>query len=139
MTTSDTRTGDGLSALATGFARDVPGVAHAAVVSPSGSLVAASVGLPPGRAAQLSDTACRLMQLSEEAADTFTGSGVIQAMIEMELGYLYVMALSTGGCLAAVASPRAELGVLAYEMAVLVDQIELELGTSGVSGAQRAV
>lgn len=139
MATSSARSGDRLGALATAFARDVPGVAHAAIVSASGSLVAASVGLAPGRAAQLSDMASRLLQLSQEAADTFTGSGVIQAMIEMDLGYLYVMALNSGGCLATVASPRCDLGVLAYEMAVLVGRIELETASSDVPDEQRAV
>lgn len=138
MTASNGRSGDGLNRLTTDFARDVPGVAHAAVVSSSGSLIAASVGLPPGRAAQLSDMACRLMQLSEEAADTFTGGGVIQAMVEMELGYLYLMALDNGGSLATVASPRCDLGVLAYEMAVLARRIGLEMEASGISDAQRA-
>lgn len=138
MTASLGRQTDSLSRLATDFAREVPGVAHAAVVGSSGVLVAGSAGLTPGRGAEVSEMASRLLQVAAEAAGRLNNGGVLQTMVEMERGYLYLMSLSGGGCLATVATPRCDLGLLAYEMTLLVDRIELELAPEKLRDARRA-
>jgi hypothetical protein len=43
-----------------------------------------------------------------------------QTIIEMESGFLLVTAAGSGTCLAVIAGPDADLGLVAYEMAVLV-------------------
>jgi predicted regulator of Ras-like GTPase activity (Roadblock/LC7/MglB family) len=49
--------------------------------------------------------------------------GVLQAVIELEDGYLVVTEAGTGACLALLASSHADLGMVAYEMNVLVQQV----------------
>ena len=38
----------------------------------------------------------------------------------MERGYLLVMAVSDGSCLAVLAAPSCDIGIIGYEMALLV-------------------
>jgi predicted regulator of Ras-like GTPase activity (Roadblock/LC7/MglB family) len=48
------------------------------------------------------------------------GGLVKQAVVEMDRGLLVVMAISDGSCLAALADSSCDVGVVAYEMTVLV-------------------
>jgi predicted regulator of Ras-like GTPase activity (Roadblock/LC7/MglB family) len=41
----------------------------------------------------------------------------------MDHGYLFVMAVNGGGWLVTLASPRSDIGTVAYEMAGLAEQI----------------
>jgi uncharacterized protein len=38
----------------------------------------------------------------------------------MEKGFVFVMLISDGSCLAVLAAPNADIGVIGYEMALLV-------------------
>lgn len=118
--------------LVTDLVHRVAGVAHAVVVSADGLLLAASSELPPDRAEQLSAVAAGLMRLADGAAQSFKGGAVTQTLVEMELGYLFLMSIDEGACIAALVSPRCDLGAVAYEMTVLVDV----LGARLARGAQ---
>lgn len=109
--------------LVTDFVRRVAGVAHAVVVSADGLLLAKSAALPQDRAEQLCAVASGLMNLSSSAASNFKGGAVNQTVIEMELGYLLMMSISDGSSLAVLASPRCEIGTVAYEMTMLVERV----------------
>ena len=50
----------------------------------------------------------------------FGGGEVRQTIIEMDAAFLFVMAAGQGTCLAVVSSADANVGVMAYEMAMLV-------------------
>jgi predicted regulator of Ras-like GTPase activity (Roadblock/LC7/MglB family) len=41
-------------------------------------------------------------------------------VVEMEGGFMFIMSISDGSCLAVLAAPNCNVGVVAYEMAVLV-------------------
>ncbi len=41
----------------------------------------------------------------------------------MEKGFLFVMSVSDGSCLAVLASPSCDVGVVGYEMAMLVTKV----------------
>lgn len=127
---------DSVGRLVTDFVRNVAGVAHAVVIGVDGDLLAASSGLSGEHAQQLTEVATGLMRLARGAADSFKGGGVSQTVIEMELGYLFLMSISGGGCVAALASPRSDLGTVAYEMTVLVDDLgpRLAPGSGGLNG-----
>jgi predicted regulator of Ras-like GTPase activity (Roadblock/LC7/MglB family) len=43
-------------------------------------------------------------------------------MVEMELGCMLLMAIGDGACLAVLAAPRCDMGLVAYEMTLLVDR-----------------
>lgn len=105
------------------FARDVPGVSHAVLVSADGLLVAASEHLPVERADQLAAVSSGLASLSTGAAQLFDGGEVLQSVVEMENGYLLLMRVGDGSHLAALAATSCDIGQVGYEMAVLVERV----------------
>lgn len=126
MTTSDPGA-RGFSWLVSDFVQRVAGVAHAVIVEPDGSMRAGSARLSPERAEQLCSVASNLMRLSREAAQSFKGGSVNQTMVEMELGFLFLMSIDDGSCLAALASPRCDLGEVAFEMSTLVEVLNKQV------------
>jgi predicted regulator of Ras-like GTPase activity (Roadblock/LC7/MglB family) len=52
---------------------------------------------------------------------------VRQTIIEMDSAFMFVMAAGQGTCLAVLASADANLGVMAYEMAMLVRRMGIYL------------
>lgn len=125
--TSSAGQSDSFGWLVTDFVRRVAGVAHAAVVSADGLLLAGSEGLPQERAEQLSAVASGLMSLTEGAARCFEAGSVNQTVVEMEQGYLFLMSISDGSSLAVLASPRCDIGLVAYEMTLLVERVGSQL------------
>ena len=93
-----------LNWLITAFADRVPSVAHALVVSSDGLPLACSNGLPPDRVDQLAAVTSGLNSLVEGASRIFEGGPVSQTVVEMEQGFLLVMAVSDGSCLAVLAA-----------------------------------
>jgi uncharacterized protein len=109
--------------LVSNFARDVPGVTHAVLVSADGLLVAASEHLPGERADQLAAVSSGLASLSTGAAQLFDGGQVLQSVVEMENGYLLLMRVGDGSHLATLASTSCDIGQVGYEMAILVERV----------------
>jgi uncharacterized protein len=105
------------------FARSTPGVAHAVVVSADGLPVAVSERLDRAKADQLAAIASGVASLSQGAARCFDGGPVRQTVVEMERGLLFVMAISDGSCLAVLAASSCDVGVVGYQMAVLVVRV----------------
>jgi predicted regulator of Ras-like GTPase activity (Roadblock/LC7/MglB family) len=120
--------------LVSKFARDIPGVAHAVLVSVDGLLIAASEHLPPERADQLAAVTSGLASLSAGAAQLFDGGRVLQSVVEMNHGYVLIMQVGDGSQLATLASKSCDIGQVAYEMAVLVERV----GNSVQSTRRRA-
>ena len=109
--------------IITDFAERVPSVAHAIVVSADGLPLAFSEGFPKDRADQLAAVTSGLSSLTQGAARVFEGGPVTQTIVEMRRGVLLVMAISDGSSLALLASADCDLGLVAYEMALLVDRV----------------
>jgi predicted regulator of Ras-like GTPase activity (Roadblock/LC7/MglB family) len=108
--------------LVSAFVEEVPGVAHAVVVSADGLPMAFSRGFPQDRADQLAAIAAGLVSLTQGAARVFEGGGVTQTLIEMERGLLLAMQISDGSSLAVLASPDCDMGLVAYQMTILVER-----------------
>jgi predicted regulator of Ras-like GTPase activity (Roadblock/LC7/MglB family) len=102
------------------FARSTPGVAHAAVVSSDGLLIAASERLDRERADQLAVITSGLASLAAGAAAHLNGGAVKETVVDMDQGFLFVMTISDGSCLSVIATRSCEISVVAYGMAVLV-------------------
>jgi len=117
-----TRPVQDLNWLVTNFVERVPAVAHSIVVSADGLPLAYSQGFPADRVDQLSAITSGLTSLTQGAARVFEGGPVTQTVVEMEQGLLLVMAISDGSSLAVLASTDCDLGLIAYEMALLVEQ-----------------
>ena len=113
--------------LVSNFAERVPGVAHAVVVSADGLLLAGSYALPADRAEQVSTVASGLVSLAKGAARCFDYGDVVQTIVEMRQGYLFLMSISDGSCLAVLAAPTCEMDVVAYEMSMLVERMATRL------------
>jgi hypothetical protein len=115
--------GNTLDWLVSKFAREVPGVAHALLVSVDGLPIAASERLPRERADQLAAVASGLASLASGAAQLFEGGQVLQSVIEMEQGYLLSMRVGDGSHLATLAVASCDIGQIGYEMAMLVERV----------------
>ncbi|WNV84269.1 roadblock/LC7 domain-containing protein [Umezawaea sp. Da 62-37] len=123
MNASRSRQVDQFGWLITSFTERVPGVAHAVVISVDGLLLTASAGLPERRADQLSAIAAGVTSLAQSAALFFDGGGVLRSVVEMEQGIMLLMSVRDGSCLAVLAAPDSDVGQVAYEMTVVVDQV----------------
>ena len=109
-----------LNWLVGNFAKATPGVAHAMVLSADGLPVAISERLDRARADQLAAIGSGLASLTIGASRCFGGGLVKQCVVEMDGGFMFIMSISDGSCLAVLAAPNCNVGVVAYEMAVLV-------------------
>ena len=112
-----------LSWLITNFVERVPAVAHAVVVSSDGLPLACSDGFPKDRVDQLAAVTSGLTSLTQGAARVFEGGVVTQTVVEMRRGLLIMMTISDGSSLAVLAAPDCDMGLVAYEMALLVEQV----------------
>jgi predicted regulator of Ras-like GTPase activity (Roadblock/LC7/MglB family) len=118
---------DNFSWLVEDFVSRVAGVAHAIVVSADGLLLAGSDRLPIDRAEQLAAVASGLVSLNLGAARCFEAGDVKQTVVEMERGYLFLMSISDGSCLAVLAAPNCDIGLIGYAMTRLVERVGLQL------------
>jgi predicted regulator of Ras-like GTPase activity (Roadblock/LC7/MglB family) len=101
----------------------VPTAQHAVVLSADGLLIGASAGLPRDDAEHLSAVAAGFQSLARGAGRHFKGGGVRQTIVEMDHAFLFVTAAGKGACLAVLCAADADIGVIAYEMAMLVARV----------------
>ena len=118
MTQTDT-TGQ-LSWLLDNLVTQVEHVEQAIVLSRDGLVVAASRGLATEDGEHLSALAAGVQSLARGTGRHFGAGEVRQTIIEMEQAFLFVIAAGQGTCLAVLTSAEASVGVIAYEMAMLV-------------------
>ncbi len=108
--------------LVANFVERVPGVSEAVVVSSDGLPMALSGGLDRDAADRFAAVASGLIGLAYGAAGRFGGGRVNEVIIEMEHAFLFVTGISDGSCLAVVADADCDVGLVGYEMAVLVEK-----------------
>ena len=108
--------------LVANFVERVPGVSEAVVVSSDGLPMALSGGLDRDAADRFAAVASGLIGLAYGAAGRFGGGRVNEIIIEMEHAFLFVTGVSDGSCLAVVADCDCDVGLVGYEMAVLVEK-----------------
>jgi predicted regulator of Ras-like GTPase activity (Roadblock/LC7/MglB family) len=118
MTQTDT-TGQ-LSWLLDNLVTQVEHVQQAIILSRDGLVVAASRDLSREDGEHMSALAAGVQSLANGAGRHFHGGQVRQTIIEMEQAFLFVIAAGKGTCLAVLTSSEASVGVIAYEMAMLV-------------------
>jgi hypothetical protein len=108
--------------LVNNFVERVPGVTEAVVVSSDGLPIAASMGLDRDGVDRFSAVSSGLIGLAYGAAGRFGGGAVTEVIVEMEHAFLFVTGISDGSLLAVKAMASCDVGMVAYEMAVLVDK-----------------
>ena len=109
-----------LSWLLDNLVEQVEHVEQALILSRDGLVVAASRRLTPEDSEHLSALAAGLQSLARGTGRHFHAGEVRQTIIEMESAFLFVMAAGQGTCLAVLASADANVGLIAYEMAMLI-------------------
>jgi predicted regulator of Ras-like GTPase activity (Roadblock/LC7/MglB family) len=72
---------------------------------------------------QLAAITAGLSSLTRGAALCFGAGEVRQLIVEMDAGFLFVTSVSDGSCFAAFAAPDCDLGLIGYEMGLLVERI----------------
>ena len=97
----------------------VANVRQALVLSRDGLVVAKSQTMGREDGDHLAALGAAVHSLARGAGRQVSGGEARQTIIEMESAFLFVMAAGQGTCLAVLASAEANLGVMAYEMAML--------------------
>jgi predicted regulator of Ras-like GTPase activity (Roadblock/LC7/MglB family) len=129
------------------FVRTVPGTRHTLVVSADGLLMAMSEQLDRTSGDQLAAIVAGMSSLTRGAARQLRAGDVRQAIVEMDNLFLFLMSVSNGSVLAVVADATCDVGLIGYEMAMLVSRTETTLtpqlisemrGSLPIDGAVRA-
>jgi len=115
-------TGD-LSWLLDDLVTRVAEIGKAVILTRDGLVVGSSRGLTREDAEHLSAMAAGLQSLARGAGRHFGGGRVRQTIVEMENAFLFVTAAGEGSCLAALTTATADVGLVAFEMAVLVKRV----------------
>ncbi|MDX6418273.1 MAG: uncharacterized protein QOG28_2893 [Trebonia sp.] len=126
MSATEQSEGD-LDWLVTDFVDRIRDVAHAVVVSADGLPLAFNARFPREHADQLAAVTAGLASLTQGAARSFQAGQVIQTAVEMEAGLFVVMTISNGSSIAVLAAAKCDLGLVAYEMSLLVERVGREL------------
>ncbi len=100
-----------------------PSARQAVVLSADGLMMGASTGIAREDAEHLSAMAAGFQSLAKGASRHFRAGPVRQTVVEMESAFLVVTAAGHGACLAVLAGSDADLGLIAYEMAMLVTRV----------------
>ncbi|MEU3050217.1 roadblock/LC7 domain-containing protein [Streptomyces sanyensis] len=103
-------------------------VRHAVVLSDDGLPVGASEGLGREDAEHLAAVSSGFQSLAKGTGRHFHTGQVRQTMVEMDDGFLFVAAAGEGSCLALLTTVGADIGLIAYEMARLVNRVGEHLG-----------
>jgi len=121
--TQANRNGEQLGWLLDNLVAQVANVRRALVLSRDGLVVAKSQNMGREEGDRLSALAAGVQSLARGAGQQVGGGEVRQTIIEMDSAFLFVMEAGQGTCLAVLASADANLGVMAYEMAMLVRRL----------------
>ena len=120
-----------LNWLVSNFVAGVPGVSQAAVVS--------SDGLDRAAADRLAAVAAGMQSIARGAAAPLRAGAVHETIVEFEHALLFVMSVSDTSALAVTSSRPCDVGLIGYEMAVLVERCAAALTPSIVAELQTAL
>jgi predicted regulator of Ras-like GTPase activity (Roadblock/LC7/MglB family) len=109
--------------LVNNFVDGIPGVTNALVVTTDGLVLAHSDHIARDGADQLAAVTSGLASLTAGAARFLDGGSVRQVIVEMESGYLFVTTIGDGSALAVMCSSQCDIGLIGYEMSLLVTRI----------------
>lgn len=132
--TAPTKPSSDLNWLLDDLVRRVPEIRHAVVLSSDGLATGASAGLTREDSEHLAAVASGFHSLAKGAGRHFKAGEVRQTMIELEQAFLFVTAAGDGSCLAVFSEAEADVGLVAYEMALLVRRVGEHLGTDVRTG-----
>jgi uncharacterized protein len=107
----------------------VADVRHAVVLSADGLCVASSNGIQRDDADRISAVASGLQSLARGVSKHFQIGNLRQTALEFDDGHVFVIAAGHGTCLAVISGPETDMGIVAYEMEMLVQRAAEHLAT----------
>jgi uncharacterized protein len=113
----------GLGWLLDDLVERVPSARQAVVLSVDGLLMATTSGMTQADAEHMAAIAAGFQSLARGASRHFESGAVRQTIVEMEGAFLFVTAAGQGACLAVLAASDSDIGLIAYEMAMLVKRV----------------
>jgi predicted regulator of Ras-like GTPase activity (Roadblock/LC7/MglB family) len=116
----------------------VPAITHAVVLSGDGLPVGTSKELSRDDGERFAAIASGFHSLAKGAGRHFRAGRVVQTLVELEDGFLFVVAAGEGSCLAVFSDVGVDVGLVAYEMARLVKRVGAHLGTPARNEAGEA-
>jgi predicted regulator of Ras-like GTPase activity (Roadblock/LC7/MglB family) len=99
------------------------GTQHAVVLSTDGLCVGRSRSLNRDDSEHLAAMASAFQSLARGVGRHFGGGAVRQTVVELDHAFLVVTAAGNGACLALVATEDADIGMIAYEMNLMVKKV----------------
>lgn len=105
------------------FVDRVPGASSAEVVTADGLVLCVSAAIRGDSADQLAAITSGLASLTDGAALFFQAGSVRQLIVEMEGGFLFVARVSDGSVLAVMCESSCDIGLIGYEMSLLIGRI----------------
>ncbi len=133
MTTTLTSQVKNVNWLMSRFVSDTVGVEQAIAVSSDGLLMAISSNLDRASADKMAAIVTGMRSLSDGAARVLGKGGMSQVLVEMHDAYLFIATISGGSSLGVVTSKNADLGLVGYEITLLVQRVGTQLTPELVS------
>jgi predicted regulator of Ras-like GTPase activity (Roadblock/LC7/MglB family) len=105
------------------FVDRVPGAESAVVVTADGLVLCISAQISSESADQLAAITSGFASLADGAAQFFAAGGARQLIVEMDGGFLFVARVSDGSVLAVKCASSCDIGLIGYEMSLLIGRI----------------
>jgi predicted regulator of Ras-like GTPase activity (Roadblock/LC7/MglB family) len=113
--------------LMASFVRSTPGVEQAMAVSSDGLLIALSSQLERASADKMAAIITGMRALAHGTANELAKGQVMQVLVEMHNAYLFITAISGGSTLGVVAARDCDLGLVGFEITLLVERVGAQL------------
>ena len=120
----------GLDWLLDDLTKRIEHIRHALVLSNDGLVTGASTGLAREDAEHLAAVSSGLHSLARGSGRHFRAGKARQTMVEFDEALLFVTAAGDGSCLCVLSSADADVGLVAYEMTLMVNRVGEHLGVA---------
>lgn len=131
QTTAQSGRGSGeLNWLLDELVERVGSIRKALVLSGDGLPRGASQDLTREDGEHLAAVASGFHSLAKGVGRHFEAGDVRQTVVELDDAFLFVTAAGDGSCLAVLAEAESDVGLIAYEMTLLVKRVGVHLGTA---------
>jgi len=127
MTTTLSTQARNVNWLLSSFVENTAGVEQSIAVSSDGLLMAASANLDRAAADKMAAIVSGLRSLSDGASRVLAKGAVSQIVVEMRHGFLFACAISGGSSLGVMSRRDCDLGLVGYEMTLLVERFGNQL------------
>ena len=129
QTASDKATGE-LNWLLDDLVDRVASIRRALVLSGDGLPTGVSKDLSREDSEHLAAVASGFHSLAKGVGRHFDAGGVRQTVVELDEAFLFVTAAGDGSCLAVLSDADSDVGLVAYEMTLLVKRVGVHLATT---------